>query len=215
MGFRSRIVTGLLASTLVLGGATAAAAQEATPEIGEIVTVNLENVDGDIVGSVSFSENESGVSITVQSTSEGSGSGLEAGLHGIHIHETGECDSSGDTPFESAGGHFNPTDASHGGLEDEDSHAGDLGNIEVDETSTFGLNIVTDKVTLEPGAENSLADADGSAIIIHAGEDDLETDPSGESGDRLACGVIFAPEGSGATPASDGSDATPEATPLS
>lgn len=213
MNLRSRIVTGLLASTLSLSGGAALAAQEATPEVGELVTVELENVDGDVVASTSFSQTPNGVTITVQSTSGGSGSGLEPGLHGIHIHETGECDASGDTPFESAGGHFNPTGASHGGLEDEDSHAGDLGNLEVDETGTFGLDIVTDKFALDPGAENSLADADGSAIIIHAGEDDLESDPSGESGDRVACGVIFAPEGSGAASADDGSDATPQATP--
>jgi len=219
MGFRSRVVTGLLASTLSLSGGAALAAQDATPEatpvVGEIVTVNLTDVNGEIVGSASFSESTTGVTITVQSTSGGAGSGLEPGLHGLHIHETGACDPSGETSFESAGGHFNPTGAPHGDLEDPDSHAGDLGNIEVDETGGFGLDIVTAKITLEPGAENSLADADGSAIVIHAGEDDLMTDPSGESGDRLACGVIFAPEASGETGAADGSDATPEATPVS
>lgn len=216
MGMRSRIAAGLLASTLALsGGAVLAqeASPEATPDVGEILTVNLSNTDGEVVASASFSASDGGVNIVVQSTSEGAGSGLEPGQHGIHIHETGECDPSGETPFESAGGHFNPTGASHGSPEDQDSHAGDLGNLEVDETGTFGADFVTDKVTLEPGAENSLADADGSAIIIHAGEDDLETDPSGESGDRVACGVIF-PAEDAATPAADGSDATPEATPL-
>lgn len=214
MGIRLRMAAGLLASTLCLSGGAAVGAQEATPEVGEMLTVNLTNTGGEIVGSARFSESDEGVNIVVQSTSEGSGSGLEPGLHGIHIHETGECDPSGETPFGSAGGHFNPTGASHGGLEDEDSHAGDLGNLEVNETGTFGLDIVTGEVTLTPGAENSLADEDGSAIIIHAGEDDLETDPSGESGDRIACGVIFAAADSNATPAADGSDATPEATPV-
>lgn len=216
MGIRSKLITGLLASSLSLGGGITLAQQgtpDATPQgfVSEPVTVNLTNVDGDVVGSVTFTETEAGVDIVVQSTSQGEGSGLEAGPHGIHIHETGLCD----PPFDSAGGHFNPTDTMHGALEDEDSHAGDLGNIEIEEGGIFGTDIVTNKVTLEPGAENSLADADGSAIIIHAGEDDLETDPSGESGDRVACGVIFAGEDTGATPAADESDATPLATPAS
>jgi Cu-Zn family superoxide dismutase len=167
-----------------------------------------------VVGSASFAETPEGVTVTMQSTSEGDGSGLEPGFHGIHIHETGDCDPSGDTPYASAGGHFNPTGATHGAPDDADSHAGDLGNLEVDEAGTFGLQVTTGKVTLTPGAENSLADEDGSAIIIHAGEDDLETDPSGESGERIACGVIFPAPGAAATPAADGSDATPEATPV-
>jgi Cu-Zn family superoxide dismutase len=218
MKFRSSLLAGVLATSLSLGGG-AALAQDSSPQASpqvfesEPVSVDLTDVDGRVVASATFTQTDSGLNIVVQSTSEGDGSGLEAGLHGIHIHETGVCDPEGETPFESAGGHFNPTGAPHGALEDEESHAGDLGNLEVDETGTFGLDIVTDKLTMEPGGENSLADADGSAIIIHAGEDDLQTDPSGESGDRLACGVIFAEEGSGATPAADGSDATPEATP--
>lgn len=220
MGIRSRISAGLLAATLSLGGG-AAIAQDSTPQASpqgtgtEPITVNLTNVDGDVVASATFTESDSGLNIVVQSTSEGSGSGLEEGAHGLHIHETGVCDPSGDTPFESAGGHFNPTNAMHGDLEDEDSHAGDLGNIEVDAEGTFGADITTDKLTLEAGAENSLDDEDGSAIVIHAGEDDLSTDPSGESGDRVACGVIFPADDAAATPAADGLDATPESTPVS
>jgi Cu-Zn family superoxide dismutase len=113
------------------------------------------------------------------------------------------CDPSGETAFQSAGGHFNPTDASHGGPDDEDSHAGDLGNLTVDDNGAFEFEITTDRVTLDPEAENSLADQDGGALVIHAGADDLKTDPSGESGERLICGVIF--------PAMEG---TPEATPV-
>lgn len=216
MGIRSRLSAGVLAATLSLGGGVAIA-QDSTPEASpqgfgtEPVTVNLTNVDGDVVASASFTETDTGLNIVVQSTSEGSGSGLEEGAHGLHIHETGVCDASGDTPFESAGGHFNPTGASHGDLEDPESHAGDLGNIEVDGEGTFGADITTDKLTLQAGAEGSLEDEDGSAIIIHAGEDDLSTDPSGESGDRIACGVIFPADDA----AADGSDATPESTPES
>jgi len=218
MGIRTRMATGFIASLLLTGSGIAAAQQTtpgATPTVGEPITVDLMGVDGNSIGSATFVESPEGVTITLQSTSEGSGAGLEPGPHGVHIHETGVCDPSGDTPFGSAGAHFNPTGASHGALEDEDSHAGDLGNLEVDEVGTFGLDVTTGKISLSPGAENSLADQDGSAIVIHAGEDDLQTDPSGESGDRIACGVIFAAAGSSATPAADGSDATPEASPVS
>jgi Cu-Zn family superoxide dismutase len=205
MGIRSRLLTGLLASTLSLSGGVAFA-QDGSPVAspaaqGEPITVDLTNQEGDLVASATLSETAEGVQITVESVTEGSG--LEPGEHGIHIHETGACDPSGETAFQSAGGHFNPMDASHGGPEDEDSHAGDLGNLTVDENGTFEFAITTDRVTLDPDAENSLADQDGSALVIHAGEDDLETDPSGESGERIACGVIF--------PATD---ATPEATPV-
>lgn len=212
MGIGTRMATGFLASLLVTGGGIAAA-QQATPTMGEPLTVDLTGVDGNSLGSATFVESANGVTITLQSTSQGSGAGLEPGPHGVHIHETGSCDPSGDTPFGSAGAHFNPTDASHGALDDEESHAGDLGNLEVDGTGTFGHEVTTGKVSLSPEAENSLADEDGSAIVIHAGEDDLQTDPSGESGERIACGVIFAAAGTSATPAADGSDATPQATP--
>jgi Cu-Zn family superoxide dismutase len=205
MGFRSRVLTGLLASTLSLSSGIVLA-QDTTPAAspatqGEPVTVELTNQDGDPVGTATLSETADGVQITVESVTEGSG--LEPGEHGIHLHATGACDPSGETAFQSAGGHFNPTDAAHGGPEDEDSHAGDLGNLTVDDNGAFEFEITTDRVTLDPEEENSLADADGSALVIHADEDDLETDPSGESGERLACGVIF--------PAMEG---TPAATPV-
>jgi Cu-Zn family superoxide dismutase len=116
-------------------------------------------------------------------------------------------------PYESAGGHFNPTDAAHGAPEDEGSHAGDLGNFTVEDDGTFTFEITTDKITLAPGAENSLDDEDGSALVIHEGTDDLMTDPSGESGGRVGCGIIFkstVPAAPAASPV-----ASPEASPVS
>ena len=208
MEIRSGLLTGLLASTLALSGGIAFA-QDSSPAAsretqGESINVHLHDQEDTLVGNATLSETADGVNILVVVTPGRSGSDmfLESEERGIHIHEAGVCDPSGEIPFESAGGHFNPTDASHGGPEDDDSHAGDLGNLTVDQTGAFELDITTDRVTLDPNAENSLADADGSALVIHADEDDLETDPSGKSGERLACGVIF--------PATD---ATPEATP--
>mgnify|MGYP003382211826 CR=1 FL=1 len=105
--------------------------------------------------------------------------GLTVGLHGIHIHAIGAC-----TPdFAAAGSHFNPTDALH------PNHAGDLGNITANHAGIGWMSISTPNVTLTPGPR-SLLDADGSALIIHAGPDDLHTHPTGNSGGRVACGVI-------------------------
>jgi Cu-Zn family superoxide dismutase len=108
------------------------------------------------------------------------------GIHAVHIHETGRC-----TPpsFESAGQHFNPGAKQHGFLDPDGAHAGDLPNLNVPGTTELTLEYMIAGVTLEPGPR-SLLDADGSALVIHAGEDDYMTDPSGSSGERLACGVI-------------------------
>jgi Cu/Zn superoxide dismutase len=198
------MLSGMIASTLALSGGIAAAqngtpdaspmaspaAALATPAEGDTVMNRfpMATPDGKIAAFVEIWEGEDGVTITVTNTTDSS---LEPGMHGLHIHEVGACDASGDTPYESSGGHFNPTGDSHGDVEDEDSHAGDLGNLEVAEDGTISYQVTTDKVTLDPSAENSLAGPSGASIIIHAGEDDLETDPSGESGSREACGIIF------------------------
>lgn len=224
MNLRKSMLTGILASTLSLSGG-AAVAQEGTPvetpaasppispaTITAVERFPLSTPDGVVVAYVDITQNTTAGDVTfiIESTDE---STLEPGKHGIHVHEVGACDASGDTPYESAGGHYNPTNESHGGLDDEDSHAGDLGNIEVDEDGAFSHEITTDKVTLIPTEENTLNDEDGSALIIHAGEDDLETDPSGESGDRIACGVIFPsvePALNGTPPSAASPVATPE-----
>lgn len=105
--------------------------------------------------------------------------GLAVGVHGVHIHAIGAC-----TPdFAAAGSHFNPTDALH------PNHAGDLGNLTANRAGIGWMSIYTPNVTLSAGPL-SLMDADGSALIIHAGTDDLQTHPTGNSGGRVACGVI-------------------------
>jgi len=105
--------------------------------------------------------------------------GLTPGLHGIHIHAVGSCT----PPFASAGGHHNPSATTHG------AHAGDLPNLEVNRAGRGRLNSATTAATLSPGPA-SVFDTDGSAIIVHADPDDLVTDPAGNSGPRIACGVI-------------------------
>lgn len=113
--------------------------------------------------------------------------GLTPGEHGIHVHEAGICDGSTEKPFSSAGGHFNPTAAMHG------EHAGDLGNLTADGEGDALLIGDWTVFTLDTG-DLSLLDADGSALVIHETVDDLVTDPSGNSGGRIACGVIAPPQ---------------------
>lgn len=112
---------------------------------------------------------------------------LAPGQHGFHIHENGDCSAS---DASSAGGHFNPTGAPHGAPTDAERHAGDLGNIEAGSDSTASHSAVDSVITLS--GVNSIV---GKAVVIHAGEDDLSSQPSGDAGDRLACGVIESESG--------------------
>ena len=108
--------------------------------------------------------------------------GLPPGVHGVHVHMTGRCD--GPT-FASAGGHWNPADRQHGLENPQGQHAGDMPNLTVGEDGRGTL-----EYQLRGGGFEDLFDADGSAIVVHASADDQRTDPSGDSGDRIACGVF-------------------------
>lgn len=109
--------------------------------------------------------------------------GLTTGAHGFHIHEIGDC---GKADFTSAGGHFNPGKTNHGALHAEPSHAGDLGNLVADKNMKAYTTIKTHGVTLGEG-KNSII---GKAVIIHKDADDYKTQPTGNAGGRIACGVI-------------------------
>lgn len=108
--------------------------------------------------------------------------GLPAGTHGAHLHTVGRCDA---PDFVSAGGHWNPMNMKHGSMNPQGPHAGDMPNLVVgaDGRGTLGINLA--------GANfDSLMDADGAAVVLHAAADDMMTDPSGNSGGRIACGVL-------------------------
>jgi Cu-Zn family superoxide dismutase len=105
------------------------------------------------------------------------------GTHGLHIHEKGDCS---DPEAKSAGGHFNPTNMPHAGPMDGQHHAGDLGNIEIKADGTGDLEITSTMLTVKPGASSVV----GRAVIFHEKADDLKTQPTGNAGGRLACGVI-------------------------
>ncbi|GAB3048622.1 superoxide dismutase family protein [Virgibacillus ainsalahensis] len=156
-------------------------AVESNSSAEEEVLVSLNNANGDIVGTATLTEDESGVNVSLEGTD------LPAGTHGFHIHETGVCEG---PDFESAGGHYNPTDANHGFDDPEGPHAGDLENIEVAEDGTVNTEVSADMVTLEQDGDNTLYTEEGTALVIHSEADDYESQPSGDAGDRIACGVI-------------------------
>ncbi|RFC63556.1 superoxide dismutase family protein [Fulvimarina endophytica] len=112
-------------------------------------------------------------------------SGLEPGEHGFHVHETGQCE--GD--FSSAGGHYNPTDKQHGFKVEGGPHAGDMENFTAGDDGSATFEAFNSYLTLSDG-DAPVLDSDGSAIIVHGGPDDYESQPAGDAGDRVACGVI-------------------------
>ncbi|GIN20677.1 MAG TPA: superoxide dismutase family protein [Bacillus bacterium] len=145
------------------------------------INIPLINTEGEKVGEAELSENSKGVAIHVRAE------GLEPGKRAIHIHETGKCEP---PDFKSAGGHFNPGHKEHGFHNPKGYHAGDMPNLEVNSEGKVDEIIKTADVTLERGKPNSLLDKDGSALVVHAGEDDYVTDPAGNAGDRIICGAI-------------------------
>ena len=179
---RSIICGALLLSAACAGGAAPATESlELGPVAGRAEAILLDSV-GRRVGVATFVEREDGVSIGVSVT------GLPAGKHGLHIHETGICDA---PSFESAGGHFAPDSRQHGSEAAGGPHAGDLPNLDVGEHGTGRLGTHSDRVTLDDG-DNSLLEGDGTALVVHAGPDDYRSQPSGNAGSRIACGVIEA-----------------------
>ena len=168
------LIPTLLAATLA---AAAHAAEDAK------VTTHLKDASGKDAGSAAFTAASGMVKMDLKA------SGLAPGKHGIHIHEKGACDP---PDFKSAGAHFNPHGRKHGTQADAGAHAGDLPNLVAEADGSAALTMTLQGVSLARGEKNSLLDADGSALVIHAKEDDEKTDPSGNSGDRVACGIIKA-----------------------
>ncbi|MFD2045305.1 superoxide dismutase family protein [Ornithinibacillus salinisoli] len=145
------------------------------------ILVSMVNTSGDIIGEAMLEQKKDGVLIALEATQ------LSPGIHGFHIHAVGKCQ----TPtFGSAEGHFNPTNANHGFNDPEGPHAGDLPNIEVAEDGTVKAEVLAELVTLEKGKENSLLKEGGTSLMIHSEADDYESQPSGDAGERVACGVI-------------------------
>ena len=132
--------------------------------------------ESEVAGAVTFSEVEGGVRILADFAE------LSPGKHGFHIHEHGDCSAE---DASSAGGHFNPTNQKHGGPDSSERHVGDLGNLDANEFGFAHYDRVDSVISLR--GEHSII---GKSVIIHEEEDDLTTDPTGNAGKRIGCGVI-------------------------
>ena len=161
-------------------GAMNEAAPAATAQSAQLM-----DAGGKAIGTVEMSEDASGLTLKVTAA------GLPAGTHGVHLHEKGMCEG---PKFESAGAHWNPMTKQHGRDNPMGAHLGDLANMDATDgaeaTSTYQVAGVT-----MVGTGNALADADGTSLVVHAKADDYKTDPSGNSGDRIACAVLAPPMG--------------------
>ena len=170
----TRLLSGLFCFSLAVCVANAAGPKAAHAD--------LVDAKGAKVGSAKFTASGSGVKMTVKV------SGMTPGEHGIHIHNVGKCEA---PDFKTAGGHLNPTNTHHGvnNTQDPKPHLGDMANLTVKSDGSGTASYTLNGVTLADGT-NSLFHDGGTAVVIHAKADDLMSDPSGNSGDRVACGVI-------------------------
>ena len=159
---------------------TTAPAQTQAPKSAaplKAIAVLHPTADNKVGGTVTFTEEADGVRVQADIT------GLTAGKHGFHVHEFGDCSA---PDLTSAGSHFNPTKKPHAGPDDANRHVGDMGNIEADASGAAKLDYVDHEISLT----NDQSCVIGRSVVIHAKPDDLKSQPAGDSGARIACGVI-------------------------
>jgi superoxide dismutase, Cu-Zn family len=179
----NRFLTLKIAAVVAICGACSAA-QRMTNSVASATSV-INDLNGAPIGTAQFSQDVNGqVRVDIASLA------LPAGTHGIHFHQVGKCEG-GATAFSTAGGHFNPLGKEHGLQNPNGPHAGDAPNITIPASGVGRVAFTTDRVSLTAGT-TSLFDADGSSIVVHAGPDDQMSQPAGNSGGRIACGVIRA-----------------------
>lgn len=150
------------------------------PVVAQVAKAVIRDASGKDVGNASLIQINNGVLIRL------SVKGLPAGERALHIHAVGKCE----PPFTTAGSHFNPSGRMHGLEATSGPHAGDIPNLHIPSSGELSVEIVNTMISLIKGQPNSVLDADGTAFVIHAGPDDNKTDPAGNAGDRIACGVI-------------------------
>lgn len=167
----------------VLGGCAyadeaPASASDTMPAAAAVAV--LQDAEGKNIGQARLVQESGGIAVSISVT------GVSAGPHGTHIHMTGKCDA---PDFKTAGGHWNPMMTQHGLDNPQGHHGGDLPNMDVQADGTGALSFVVAGAQLRDG-DHPLLDEDGAAIVVHAGPDDMVSDPAGNSGGRIACGVI-------------------------
>lgn len=167
------------AASLISAGAMLLATANASAAVGHAMA-DIVDAQGQTRGQAMLMQAKDGVHVQVK------GVGLPAGVHAVHVHTTGTCTG---PDFTSAGGHWNPEKKQHGHDNPAGAHMGDMPNMTVSADGTGTLDTIIKGATLEGGSE-PLFDADGAAIVIHAGQDDYKSDPTGNAGGRLACGVV-------------------------
>jgi superoxide dismutase, Cu-Zn family len=167
------------AGTPTIGAGPATGGAQVQRQPGTSVSARFIDLQGRDVGEVTLEEGTEGVFI------HGQISGLTGDMHGFHIHEVGRCE----PPFESAGGHLNPGGRQHGLVNSAGPHAGDLTNLAARADGTARIEAFAPLVTLGTGADGLLG-GDGASLVVHANRDDHRTDPTGNSGDRIACAVL-------------------------
>jgi Cu-Zn family superoxide dismutase len=171
----TQLVSVGLAAVLALASAAAA-----NPRTADVADVQLQNAANESVGKVALRDTPNGVLLELDITN------LPPGEHAVHLHEVGQCK----PPFESAGAHVNPGNRHHGFEAATGPHAGDLPNLVVPQSGMLKAEMLARDVRLSDASARGLLDADGSALVVHEKADDHKTDPAGDSGNRIACGVV-------------------------
>ena len=169
----------ILVALALVQNPEAAQPAPAQPQQEGPTIIELHRPDGNLAARAMIWQGRTGLEVRVQAA------GLSAGQYGAHLHAVGRCEGPG---FESAGAHWNPTGRAHGKLNPGGHHLGDLDNLEVDASGAGRLEFTI--AGAATSGEGGLLDADGAAIVIHAAPDDYRTDPSGNSGARIACGAF-------------------------